>query len=116
MCTSRGESRPTPGGYTTSYECRLHDSSRHERQRITYSHRAFAALKQLTHEDSIMDDMTIECKRGHNISQLAVKLSTWAMHISNKSKPDYWQLVSLILDSKTPSARPHPFRRSVLGE
>jgi hypothetical protein len=46
----------------------------HERQRIHFTHKVFAALKQHT-QDSIMSEMATKCKGGHNISQLAAKLS-----------------------------------------
>jgi hypothetical protein len=63
--------------------------ARHDRQRITYAHRAFAAFNRQT-QNSIMDEMNTECRKGHNISQLAARLSTWAiMHIVNKAEPDY---------------------------
>jgi hypothetical protein len=36
-----------------------------------------------------MSEMSTKCNGGHNISQLAAKLLTWAVHMENKSEPDY---------------------------
>jgi hypothetical protein len=78
-----------------------------ERQRIAYSHRAFAAFKEHT-QDSIITEMST-IRSGvyknathyanmegdgyvlvrHSIPQLAAKLSTWVAHMENKSEPDY---------------------------
>jgi hypothetical protein len=77
-----------------------------ERERIAYTHSAFAAFKAHT-QDSIITEMTTRSgvyKNAsnyastdgdgyvlvfHNIPQLAAKLSTWAGHMESKSEPDY---------------------------
>jgi hypothetical protein len=77
-----------------------------ERQRIAYTHRAFAAFKAHA-QDSIITEMSTRsgvykgatnCANMegggyvlvlHSIPQLAAKLSTWVAHMENKSEPDF---------------------------
>ena len=77
-----------------------------ERQRIAYTHNAFAAFKAHTQESIIIEMSTrsgvyknasnyasIEGDGyvlvSHNITQLAAKLSTMAEYMEHKSEPDY---------------------------
>ena len=77
-----------------------------DRQRIAYTHNAFAAFKAHTQESIIIEMSTrsgiyknasnYASMEGdgyvlvsHNITQLAAKLSTMAEHMEHKSEPDY---------------------------
>jgi hypothetical protein len=77
-----------------------------ERQRIAYTHRAFAAFKAHTQESIITEMSTrggvyknaTNCASTegggyvlvlHSIPQLAARLSTWVAHMEDKSEPNY---------------------------